>query len=174
MRKPEPIDVRLARRSRLNELTGCLEWQGAVDKDGYGFLEIAKKGYRAHRISYELHIGPIPNGFNVCHKCDNRRCINANHLFIGTQKDNMQDCSKKGRLRDQKGALSTSAILSPEDILKIRADTRTHREIAKVYNISCASVSLIKNYKQWTNVSPSPTHIEGRWFYVEENTNVGC
>lgn len=76
---------------------GCWEWSGAL-RAGYGVLKRAGKSISAHRYSYEASFGKIPDGLLVCHKCDNRKCVNPNHLFLGTYKDNMQDCKNKGRL----------------------------------------------------------------------------
>ena len=81
---------------------GCWGWTGNKDRKGYGTLSNRKgSGFspeKAHRVSYEKHYGKIPNGLNICHKCDNPECTNPLHLFAGTQKENMQDCSKKNRI----------------------------------------------------------------------------
>lgn len=81
---------------------GCWGWSGTSDMKGYGILS-SRNGFgnspeKAHRVSYEKHFGEIPLGMYVCHRCDNPECTNPGHLFLGTQKDNMIDCSKKGRL----------------------------------------------------------------------------
>lgn len=81
--------------------TGCWLWTGTTNNQGYGKMTISKKGTktypRAHRVSYELFNGPIKSGLIVCHKCDTPSCVNPDHLFIGSVKDNVQDSIKKGR-----------------------------------------------------------------------------
>jgi hypothetical protein len=77
--------------------SGCWEW-GKAKRSGYGAIKVNGKCVSTHRLSYEVFVGEIPNDMLVCHKCDNKICINPDHLFLGTHSDNMQDCSKKGRL----------------------------------------------------------------------------
>ena len=80
-----------------DESTGCWNWEAALSSFGYGLLNINRIITRAHRYSYELHTGVIPEGVLVLHECDNRKCVNPEHLFLGTQKDNMIDMCSKGR-----------------------------------------------------------------------------
>ena len=77
--------------------SGCWIWMKGTDKNGYGVFSINNKSVRSHRIIYEIHKGIIPIGMEVCHKCDVPACVNPNHLFIGTRKDNALDSLKKGR-----------------------------------------------------------------------------
>lgn len=85
---------------KVNEETGCWEWtaQRAKGKWPYGHFRIGKKTWLAHRASWFLHRGVIPDGMDVCHRCDNPSCVNAEHLFLGTQLDNTVDAARKGRL----------------------------------------------------------------------------
>ena len=83
--------------------TGCWGWSGATDDHGYGILSSRDKRAsaspeKAHRVSFEMAFGEIPEGLSVCHHCDNPPCTNPEHLFAGTQKDNSLDCSRKGRI----------------------------------------------------------------------------
>lgn len=79
------------------EPSECWEWKGAKGTGGYGIFSANGKAYRAHRFSYELHVGPIPKGMYICHQCDNPCCCNPAHLFAGTPTDNNRDRSRKGR-----------------------------------------------------------------------------
>lgn len=91
-----PIRERILRKTKITD--GCWLWSGYRRDDGYGEISFEGKGRPVHRLFYELHQGSVPHGLNVCHKCDVRNCIRLDHLFIGTQQDNIVDASKKGRL----------------------------------------------------------------------------
>ena len=122
----------------------CWEWTGRVDKDGYGLVPRGERGpsHRAHRLVWERENGPIPDGSLVCHACDNPRCINPAHLFLGTPLDNMRDKMAKGRHRAR-------TILDEKQIIEILADPRPYREIAEHFNVSSVLISQIKNRKVW-------------------------
>jgi len=82
---------------------GCWGWLGPKDPNGYGRFSLgsARPSVLAHRVAYEIHNGPIPDGLYVCHHCDNPECTRPGHLFVGTPADNMRDMSAKGRRRNQ-------------------------------------------------------------------------
>lgn len=86
---------------RVVKKEGCWGWNGVIKDSGYAKGMNNGEWYLAHRVSYEMHVGPIPNGMMVCHTCDNPECSNPAHLFVGTMKDNMQDAARKGRCKNQ-------------------------------------------------------------------------
>lgn len=83
---------------KVDKSGSCWVWTGYRVQFGYGIITTAKRRERAHRVSYRLHVGPIPDGLLVLHKCDNPPCVNPDHLFLGTDLDNKEDCKRKGRL----------------------------------------------------------------------------
>jgi len=126
--------------------SGCWVWKDHLMHKGYGVISINGKPKRAHRVSYELHKGEITNNLHVLHKCDVRCCVNPDHLFLGTNADNMRDRDAKGRAA--KGVSHGLAKLSTEDVNAIRCDNRTQQEIASEYNVSRGHISDIKLYKK--------------------------
>lgn len=131
---------------------GCWTWNGDSYPKGYGRLKIDGKGKRAHRISYELFCGPIPDGLHVLHKCDNPACVRPDHLWVGTNKDNIRDKVKKGRQAHNRGVNHGRAKLTPKQVMKIRQDRRTCAAIAADYQISETHAWQIKARKCWAHL----------------------
>ena len=129
---------------------GCWVWMGTTTVRGYGQLIKDTKKLSAHRASYEAFVGPIPKGMNVCHTCDNVSCVNPNHLFLGTQKQNLQDMARKGR--STRGEKSPSAKLTEEQVNQIRMMDETCSFISKIFNVSVSAISAIKRKERWSYV----------------------
>lgn len=107
-----------------------------------------------HRLSWILHKGPIPTGMFICHHCDNRPCVNPEHLFMGTKQDNSDDCKAKNRLARLKGELNGNSRLTNEDVLYIRSayPKVTGVSLAKKFNVHPSMISLIVLRKEWTHI----------------------
>lgn len=130
----------------------CWEWQASMG-DTYGKFWIDGHYDKAHRVAYTLIHGEIPAGLVVRHKCDNPRCVNPNHLELGTQKDNAQDSMDRNRRHKPKGELNTRAVLTETDVRAIRNDPRNNAEIARDYGVARTSISNIKNFKSWNHLT---------------------
>lgn len=128
---------------------GCWIWTAYKTPLGYGAFCLAGK-ILSHRLSWEYANGPIPVGMFVLHKCDVRSCVNPEHLFLGTQKDNMADRNAKGRYA--KGETHKQTKLTNADVLAIRADTRTSRVVAREYSVSHQNINHIRSRKGWTHL----------------------
>lgn len=141
--------------------SNCWEWSAALDRRGYGVLGI--KGSRtasAHRIAWELTNGNIPDGMEVCHRCDNPACVRVSHLFLGDHTDNMRDMTAKGRHNgDGKphGIEHHNAKLDDERVAEIRSRTATGESkiaIAAEYGVSVSLIYAIHHRKIWQHVNP--------------------
>lgn len=131
---------------------GCWIWTGGATSAGYGQIRIDGKVQYAHRFSFERHHGISAAGKEVCHKCDTPACVNPDHLFLGTHKENFLDAAAKGRMTAQKGQLSVKAKLTNEQVIAIRADDRSTRAIGAEYGISNRNVSAIKRRETWRHI----------------------
>ena len=138
----------------------CWEWQLSKTHNGYGqFGFVSERGklavnVRATRVAYFLHNGHIDTNLLVCHTCDNPGCINPNHLFQGTQLENMQDCIAKGRFVVNKGEV-TSKKLKNEDVFKIfelYQSGEKQSKIGELFDLHQCQVSRIVNGKRWAHL----------------------
>lgn len=134
---------------------GCWIWMGGTTVRGYGQIESKGMKHYAHRVSYELFVGTIPKGMYVCHSCDNVSCVNPNHLFLGTQKENLQDMASKGR--STRGSKNPMAKLTDMDVYVIKKFFFTKpdvsdSDIAKTYNVSRSLINSIRLEKRWNHV----------------------
>lgn len=145
---------RLIDNAELNTENDCWEWTGGVFKsNGRACLSLGKR-HLAYRLMYVLQKGPT-NGLLVLHRCDNVLCINPEHLFLGTNKDNSTDMILKGRQRNQDGSLNSMAKLDEDKVRIIKQMLRegyTQRAIAKEFGVHFGTISLIKLGYTWSYV----------------------
>ena len=128
----------------------CWNWKAATES-GYGRFGINGKLFLAHRISWMLSFGDIPEGLDVCHSCDNRLCCNPHHLFPGTQQDNMTDMVLKGR--SMRGTGVWQAKLTEDKVIEIRnliSDGFSTRKIGKMFGVTSSTVSKIGKRQLWS------------------------
>jgi hypothetical protein len=157
-------------RVNKNGPNGCWEWTRSTVR-GYGQLRVSNKYFRAHRYSWFIHNGEIPLGLCVCHHCDNPKCVNPSHLFLGTVKDNADDCVKKGRNKPPRGdshyfrrqpekvpigEMHHAGKLKESDIYKIFEMKHAgflNTESAKFFNVSKQLIGHILSRKIWKHVT---------------------
>lgn len=134
----------------------CWIYGGADDGSGYGTFGIAGRIHRTHRLSWTISIGEVPVGLCVLHKCDNRRCVNPNHLFLGTRVDNNKDRHAKGREKPCKGSTNGRAKITEEQAVEIRSLQRsgwTYTQLMVKYGLSKSMIGNIVQGKAWRHVS---------------------
>jgi hypothetical protein len=132
--------------------SGCWLWTGTINDGRYGALSLCGKPISAHRLSWLLHHGDIPQGKFVLHKCDVKSCVNPDHLFIGTAKDNTADMLKKKRHRTTRGSDRHNAKLSDMDVHNIRflRGMRVKcKDIAEFYDVGRRTISSIATRRYW-------------------------
>lgn len=146
------IEDAILSRATRSEATGCLEWSKGRHRDGYGEIAIDGKLWLAHRAIWTAIKGPLPEGVQVLHRCDNPCCIEIDHLFSGTQLDNMADMKAKGRRKNRGiGSGNGRAKLTESQIkdIVLLAGCRSQSEIGYLFGVSQSMVSLIQLGQAW-------------------------
>lgn len=160
--RPRNLPLRASLRDRFEAKyipepnSGCWLWIGPLTRGTYGMISRGRRNegrIRAHRLSWEFHRGPIPDEIHVLHRCDMPCCVNPDHLFLGTQGDNMRDCARKGRRvqADVRGTKNGRAKLSMEAVVDIRTKRLKSSEFAALYNVDRVSVEYIWRGKTWSH-----------------------
>lgn len=151
----------MARLDKDPSGSGCWLWRGATH-NGYGRLTRRVDGrslsLKAHRFAYAVFTAPIPDGMSVLHRCDNPRCCNPAHLFLGTQRENVHDMETKGRARHPTGRAHGSAKLTDDDVLAIlRLVKRGVRQnaVAAAYGVTPTCINAIVKGRSWRHLSHS-------------------
>lgn len=150
MSRSETIAIRLFLGSSIADR--CWEWTGAKTAFGYGRYAVNNSSSPAHRIAYKEFCGPIPDGFEVCHRCDNPSCINPLHLFLGSHQDNMTDMKTKGRAGRACGEQQGSAKLKNADIIMIRSSSLPSTKLGPMLGVSATRIQQIRKGKGWAHV----------------------
>lgn len=132
---------------KINTNTGCWEYTKCTNEKGYGVIRYNGKNAKAHRVSYLIFNGSYDKKLCILHKCDNPKCINPEHLSIGTQLENIEDMDMKGRRH---------SILTRKDVEEIRASTEISSAIASKYGVAARTIRRARDKKHWQPLPSSP------------------
>lgn len=144
--------------SRVQKTDSCWLWLGGRNNKGYGFLGVRGRNTLAHRFSYEIHHGPIPDGLLVCHTCDVPACVRPDHLWLGTVKQNADDMVRKGRGRNYRaeGVDNPRAKLTEQSVRDMRllySHGHSLTALATLFNVTRHMVWLIVTRRSWQHIS---------------------
>ena len=151
------VRERILNHSEMDYVSGCWIWTACIGTKGYGMLTVKNKSRRAHRLSYEAFIGPILDGLHVCHRCDNPACVNPDHLFLGTNEDNLADRMMKDR--STKGERHPFAKITNEqamEIIRLIQSGLSDKNVSLLTSISKRIVRSIREGVTWNHLSGLP------------------
>lgn len=147
------LSERVWSKVKVDRPENCWEWTGTTNESGYGILHFRGADYRATRVIWMSIYGYIAEGLCILHKCDNRKCVNPSHLFLGTRQENTKDMLDKGR--SAKGSHHSQAKLTENDVIEIRRlglSNLNQKEIAQRYGVRPTLISRILNHKIWKHI----------------------
>ena len=153
--KTRPFEERFWAKVEVRGPDDCWEWTATKVGNGYGQISRGGRVVSAHRVSWELQFGPIPEGLCILHHCDHPSCVNPTHLFLGTHADNARDRDKKGRdnqANKARGEDQWNSKLTEKNVHQTRrwlAEGWTHRNIAEVLGVSRRAISYINTGETW-------------------------
>lgn len=158
----DSLRIRFASKT-ATATSGCIEWTGANNPNGYGKVKISGQIMDAHVAAWRIANGgnPVPVGQLIMHSCDNRKCVNPDHLSCGTSSENMVDCRDKGRVRFDSGEDVKNAVLTDEAVRKIRSEyvpyKRGFRQMAREFGVSESCVRSAYEGRSWKHVTSEAT-----------------
>lgn len=132
--------------------SGCWNWQGAKNTDGYGQLRVNGRHQRVHRLSYTLFVGRIPGDLLIRHKCDNPACVNPQHLETGTTQDNVNDRCLRGRSNVPRGVNVKNSKLTPELVREILTSSLPARQMAEKVGVVRQTIDRVRNGEAWVDI----------------------
>ncbi len=154
--KNEPLIKRFEDKFERIPEAGCWIWTASVGPKGYGMFAHSHTDHdRSHRSAWRIYRGPIPDGMFVLHRCDVPSCVNPEHLFLGTHKDNMQDMVSKGRGRGLVGSAHPESKLTEADVLEMRRLSKAGKtaiEIAAQFGVGKSAANYACNGTTWKHV----------------------
>ena len=143
---------RLMANVEMIPFAGCWLWTGAIKKDGYGAFQVGwREQERTHRVAWQVFRGPIPSEQLVLHRCDVRSCVNPEHLFLGTNDDNMADMVAKGR--SAHGERNPNAKLNAGLVAEFASSAEPATALAAQHNLHPATIRRIRKGQQWRRLT---------------------